>query len=254
MSTRLENHVVICGWNDAAMEIVRQIRGEAVRDRWEIVVVADDIPKKERDLLKGWDTRHIQSDPADKDALREAGICSAARAIILADRSAGTAADAKSILIALAIEALNEKVHTAVEIIESPNRSHFERTRIDEIVCVGEIAEKLLAQAALTHGLTEFYTHLLTTTSDTNEIYVVDICDALVGKTFAETEEALADHDFIPIGIRSNGVTTINPRLAANAREEYNYSDAGARDRDTYKLKKDDQLLVIAYSKPEICL
>ena len=252
MTNPLENHVVICGWHDGALEIVRQIREDIVRDRWEIVVVAENVSEKHRALLNEHGIRHIQSDPADKAALREAGICSAARGIILADRSAGKAADAQSILIALAIESLNAEVHTAVEIIESPNRSHFERTRIDEIVCVSEIGEKLLAQAALTHGLTEFYTRLLTTTSDTNEIYVVDLCDDLVGKTFVEAEEALADGDFIPIGIRSDGVTTINPRLAATATEEYN--TAGMRDRDTYKLRKVDQLVVIAYSKPEVCL
>ena len=246
----MSDHIVICGWHDGAIEIVRQVQEDVVRDRREIVVVCNSATDRQKGAMEECGVRLLEADPADKQALSDAGIRTAARAIILADRSAGKAADARSILIALAIEALNDVVHTVVELIDSSNRLHFERTKIDEIVCVSEIGEKLLAQSALTHGLTDFYTHLLTTSSDTNEIYVVEIDDRLQGKTFCEILDCLREEDFLVIGLRSDGVTAINPRLSAEAPQ--GYTESGMTDRDTYKLKEGDQLVVISYAKPHL--
>ena len=186
--TRVSNHYVICNWNDLGDEIIRQLHAAVVGDKRPIVIVTDrpqDIPRAEPEGTDDpyQDVFVIPGDPASDRILARANIAEAETAIVLSTPTDPDQADMRSVLIALAIEAIEPRVHTIVELLKSKNRIHFQHTSVDEVVCVDELTEKLLAQSAMTHGLSEFYTHLLTATEDTNEVYVTGGPPAYVGRT-----------------------------------------------------------------------
>ena len=161
------------------------------------------------------DITFIKGDPYSIDILKSLGLEKAHGIMILANRKNPKRSDAKSILTALAIERIYPGVHTCVELLDTINKDHFERTNVDEIIAASDIVERMLAQAALFPGSTSFYAELLTYQEDGNEIYIVDLPVFLHGESFAQAYALLIERQIIPIGIRrtsANGLeNNINP-------------------------------------------
>lgn len=230
---KLQGHIVICGWNEKALRIIKELHAPVVTDKRPIVVISEapgPMPAGEEFN----DVYAIQGDPASDSILRRAGVDSADCAIILADKAEADFADARSILIALAIESINSEVHTCVEVVNSKNISHFSRTSVDETVCVSELSEKLLAQAAMNHGISAFYTELLTFQEEGNEVYHVEMPEEYVGQSFGALFMALLDQRVILLGAQRAGRPRLNPGKS-------------------FTLEAGDSLWVIAFSKPDLC-
>lgn len=270
----LSGHYVICNWNDLGDDIVHQLHAPVVADLRPIVIVTDrpeTVPQAESatDSDPYRNVFVIPGDPTSDKILARANIAAADTAIVLSDPDEGEHADTRSVLTALAIEAIEPKVHTIVELLNSKNRIQFQHTSVDEVICVDELTEKLIAQAAMTHGLSEFYTRLLTATEDTNEVYVVDVPPAFHGRTYRELERALLsyrDEDVVLVGVqtieaRTEGgdpvhdwhgdvvhdrALTINPR-----HERLHVTDSRLKTRD-YVLKPGDRAFLIAYRPPSL--
>lgn len=231
---QIRDHIVICHWNRKAMNIIRELHAPVVKDKRTVVVIDKDIGEMPKDDEFD-DVYAIHGDPTDDKVLSRANIPEAKSAIILADEKESSYADSKSILIALAIENLNPDVYTCVEVMDSRNIVHFRRTTVDEIISVSEISEKMLSQAAMNPGITSFFLELLTFQEDGNEIYLVGVPPAFVGKTFGDLFARLLGERIILTAVKHAGSKnpTINPPAAM-------------------RLKKGDIAWVIAISKPDI--
>jgi voltage-gated potassium channel len=179
------------------------------------------------------DVYFIVGDPCNDRVLRRANVQEADTALIIADRSHLQYADAQSILIALAIEAMNSAVHTCVEVVNSDNLKHFAHTKVDECVSMEHLGELLISQAALNHGISSFYTELLTYQENGNEVYHVPMPGAFVGKTFGDLARRVLTENMIAAGLVQNGISRANPP------------------RDTV-LAADDKVIIISGVYPEI--
>lgn len=159
-----------------------------------------------------------------------------------AGRRSSTQADHESLLVALASSSLRPDLQVVVEILDPRSRVHFARLPRTEVVSTGEIAEKLLAQAAVSPGITAVYMELLTATDDSNEIYVVPVPERWLGRTYRSVDEALIGSSdtaepVIPLGYR-----TPPP---AGGRAEVVLDPAGG-----HRLGPGDSLIVLAYAEP----
>lgn len=154
----LTDHVVICNVNEKVPAIVDELWNDPVGESIDVAIIVQN-----RELWKNhpsWHPRHdgsrrvveVVGCPAEGDVLREARITHARAAIILADPLQGTLADARSALVGIAIENENCEVHTVMELLLSVNRSHLRATTVDEVICLGEVSEKLLSQSSVTPG------------------------------------------------------------------------------------------------------
>ena len=261
----IREHVVICNWSSKADIIVRQLHDISVHDKKPIIVITnnpENIPKSADPTYRG--LLMISGDPANKEILKRADIGNAKTVIILADEDDLDNSDSKSILIVLAVESINPDVHIIVELVRSNSEMFFQYTHVDEIVCLEQLAERLLAQSALTPGLSQVYMDLLTQSEDTNEIYQEDIPESLIGITYREAESTIIgidEKDIILIGFSTvvkkkiggkeivNGVgrsihekrIVINPK--SSSKDKYSKD---------YKFKLGDSIFLISYEKPEI--
>ncbi|RJP28520.1 MAG: hypothetical protein C4527_11840 [Candidatus Omnitrophota bacterium] len=189
--SHIDRHVVLCNCNEKVKTIVEELhRGS--QNPIDIVLIIQD-----RDL---WETNPlwrpdsfvnhhfhtIEGCPTNKNTLRRAHIERARSAIILADPRHGEFADAQSTLIALAIEYNNPQVHTVIELIDSNNRIHLNATKIDEVVCHGEITEKLIAQSCITPGIKNIFEHLLSSNPGSNQIVLPPLPCHWRGHTYRE--------------------------------------------------------------------
>lgn len=244
----LEGHIVICNWNDKGIPVIRELHADIVRDKRPIVVISDspeaaDLPEED-DMPEFEDVFLIKGDPANEVTLKRANVHSAYSVVVLANPADGDLADAKSILIAMAVRSAcskegAEKTHVCVESISAQNAEHLRRAGADEIVSASDFAMMLLSQSALSHGLGAVYRNLLTVSAQTNEVYILPVPEEFIGRSFSDLGAALfarrdPQNPVILIGAATKDGIAVNPRPG----------EIGA-------FAEGDKAVVIAFERPE---
>ena len=141
------DHIVICGWNSTARDLVDELQHDEYTAKIVLVHDADRNPA-------GGDVYYVRGDATHADDLERAGIETAMAAVVFpADGS--DAADMRSILIVMAIEAMAPDVRTVVEVNNPRHEVHLKRANADEVLVTSQLASHLLARSALYPGLSE---------------------------------------------------------------------------------------------------
>ena len=211
-----QDHVILCGWNNQAEIIIRELRASPGRERTPIVVITSGT--REQLLL-----------PPDLDAnvsfyfddftritvLEKVGIHRASTCIILADTQGGRSdqdADARTILAALTVEKLNPDVYTCAELLNRSYGSHLQMGRVNDYVVSGEHGAFLLAQAAMNRGLMDVFSELLTYQRG-NEFYRLKLPDRFAGKSFLDLfVELKKTHNAVLVSVHTaDGQMFLNP-------------------------------------------
>jgi len=210
---RVNKHIILCGWLHRSKDLLEQLFAPDLTDPSPVVIIDPEIEAAPLDhpLL-----HVIRGNPTDSAVLKQAGIDRAVAAIVLADRSTLdlNAADARSLLIVPAIETLNPKVRTCVEVLNPENAVHFRRVNTDEIISVTEVTDHLVLQAALCPGAGELISDMLRF-DEGEEIYSKPVPPAFVGRTVADLSIALLHHhNVLLIGIRSDNRIIRHKRAA----------------------------------------
>lgn len=167
----LDGHVIICGWNAAAIRVVRELQADPNYSRRGIVAIAEF--ESEPDL-RGT-VKHpalvffLRGDPTRPDVLHRARIAHASRAIVLADRTKERSdqdRDARTVLTALLIENINrdhaKDIFTSVELLNRDNAQSLVSAGVEEIVVADEYVGKILAASSRQVGMTPIIEELLT--------------------------------------------------------------------------------------------
>lgn len=252
----LRDHVVILNVNDKVGRLVAELSSGSPGAPCNVVLVVQD-----RRLWEEHPAWHPRPDlparvhvvygcPAEPADLAAAGLPRARAAILLADPRQGDLADARTTLAAVAVERGSPDVHTVMELVASVNRAHLRATEVDEVVCLGELTEQLIAQCCVTPGAGRVLAHLLSTDPETAQLYLVELPRGLEGHTFRElARRAIERHapmvlcgfvrDTSEPGQRPRPVAVLNP--------------AARRDpgRDT-PLVAGDRLVVVAHRRPDL--
>lgn len=260
MSRSLEDHFLLLNWNDRGMDVVRQLHHDVLRKSHRtspIVVLTDAETPYLKQLSRLGDGRDEAfdevfscfGDPTDPAALKRANAKRARAVVILAD---GMYGDERTIRSILALQQIAENLpkstlHVVAELIDPANAGvlkHLEATFPGRIEAVSgpRLRTCLLSQAALTEGITTFYTDLLSVDPDSNELYAEPIPAGAVGKSFREYAAEVvqkAKSPVIPVGVyrtvHGKGKVYTNPKDG----------------NPEATLQKGDKLVLIAYGPPE---
>jgi voltage-gated potassium channel len=182
----LNNHIIICGWNRVAIRVLEELQADAKLRSTPIVLVAELEAPPDLGPLAIMQDRlfFVRGDHTKVDVLQKAGSERAQIAILLADE-VGTRSDqdrdARTVLAALTIEKLNNKIFTCVELLNRDNREHLAMAGVEEIVVPGEYAGRIIAAASRTRGLVAMFDELLTSRYG-NQIYKTDLPKEWIGK------------------------------------------------------------------------
>ncbi len=252
----LEGHVVICNCNEKVRSIVGELQAGTSHKPLDIVLLVQDRhlweknptwhPEEKRGLM----FIVLYGSPFDEELLFNANIKKAKAAIILADPKQGDLADAHSTLTAVAIEKQNPQVHTVQELILSINREHLKALNVDEVVCIGEMAEKLIAQSCITPGVKNIFENLLSTGVGTPQILLPEITEEISGKSYREISRMciLGDAPFIIIGFVINKNFFSHEDCHQNMITNTFVINPKKLGKDM-KLSAGDKLIVIAYEQ-----
>lgn len=258
--SRQHVRVGICGWNDETRAVIDQLRQSVIASHHQFTITVICDPAREGFLHTNGSYHDritfVVGDPTHRSVLANAGIEALDDLVILGDRSEGSSAehaDHRSLMIALAAHDLRPDLHTVVEVRSSENREHFDRLPNVEIVSIQEVSEKLLAQAAVSPGITGVFMELLTATQDSNEVYIVPVPERWVGWSFQSIYSAVVEsvEAVVPLGYRvsrhaadGRPVVILNPTQKRTTKE-------GVVNWRGYELRRGDHLVLIAYEEPD---
>ncbi|HUQ77245.1 MAG TPA: NAD-binding protein [Patescibacteria group bacterium] len=197
------DHIVVCGWNQTARDLIDELRGDEYRARVVVLAEADKNPA-------GEGVYFVNGDSTDTAALERAGIREAKAALIF-PTVANNEADMHSILTIMAIESIAPEVRTVAEVNNPAHVEHFRRARVDEILVTSRLASRLLARSALYPGLTELVTDIVSG-GDGSELYRVTLPDDDVGLSIDDVSRHLrADHRATLLAVTRGTQTFTNP-------------------------------------------
>ena len=247
----LQDHIVICNWNEKGLAIIKEAHAAIIEDKRPIVIISESadsiqLPDDE-DIPEFEDVYLVQGDPTNQIILKRANVHQAYSAIILVQSEEREVADSKSILICMAIisicdEHKTAKTYITVEGVVTRYIDHLRKVGADEVISANDFTTLLLSQSAMVHGLSDVYRDLLTVSGETNEIYLLPIPEEFFGKTFDELgihilANRVDKNPRVLIGVRTNGTIYVNPR---------------SHEFDSFK--KGDEAIVIAFERPKSLL
>jgi voltage-gated potassium channel len=243
-------HTIICGWNFQGERIVKELLTASANKQRGIVILAD----SEKRPIDDERVEFIKGDPSQDEDLIRAGIHKADSIIVLTDftRDANVA-DAQALMIALAVESLNQEVHTCVQIMNSANLLHLKHAHANEIICLDQMGGSLAVASALHHGVSEVISELLTFNIG-SEIYRYDnpLSDELVGKEFATVLQNLAEKRMILLAVETEYSAELKELEKADALHKLQEKDRVViiNPQSNYTIRQGDALFIAAESEP----
>jgi voltage-gated potassium channel len=186
---KFKDHILVCGWTSSTPRVLEELTSEDIKTRRKIVVLAD----LDRNPLEREDVKFVKGDPTRDEDLVKAGVMNANTAIITLDRKSNDP-DARAILTALAVEALNRDVYTCVELENPENEKHLTHAAVDEIVCLGRLSQNLIVHSSLKHGLSRLFSELVTHNYG-HEFYKVPVPIRFVGESFPQALKRLVEEE-----------------------------------------------------------
>jgi len=219
----LGNHLVLCNWSPRGLEWIREVHARIIHEKRPVVIIHDepdeiDFPDKQ-DEAAFCDVYIVKGDPTSEVILRRAKVPTAHSVVILTDEREGKHADGKSILTCIAIRHICKSAkqpNIAAECQNPSNSHHLKKAGADEIISSNELGLRLLARAAIYHGMTRVYQELLTVGRDANEMYLLPAPDGLIGKEFVEiagmfTRYRVDKRSCLLLGIQRGEEMMLNP-------------------------------------------
>jgi voltage-gated potassium channel len=222
----LENHIVICGWNETAEEIVSQII-QAGLDKERPVVIITQLPKEKLDIKFTPTIFYKNGDFIHENTLLEAGIDKAKDIVVVAEREEGLTErniDARTALVSMLIRTLNPNANLYVEVLLDEDAQIFQkRMNIQEIIIHGQILGKIMFASIVNPGLTSLINRFVEKENRIKKLKVSKLGDY---KTFGEVLREARKYNYLAIGVDRKGEIIINPS-------------------DSFKLKNDDYIFLI---------
>ncbi len=222
----LENHIVICGWNETSEEVLEQIMAHGI-DKEKGVVLVTTWDKELLDIELSDFILYKKGEFIHESVLMDVGIDKASDVLIVGEREEGLTErniDARTALAAMLIRNLNPQANLYVEVLLDEDASIFQkRLKIREVLIHGQLMGRLMFNSLLNPGLTN-----LVNTFIGEEHGIKKIKVAKLGKftNFGELLRFARKKDYLPIAIERRKKVIMNPK-------------------DTFILEKDDFVFLL---------
>lgn len=211
-------HLVICGYSSGARSLLTTIEEEFDFHQIKPIILAPFERPPDIPIEFEW----IQGDPTKEDELDKVRLVYAEACIVVAEhRNNPQTADARTILTVFTLRSYLSKhpvnktrlqpVTIAVEILEDENISHAHTAGADEIVSSTKLGYSMLSHAVNERGSAKILDSLLS--AESQNLYIAEAIEGYsLNKAFAIVQQELrASFGILVIGIRHNGIDTINP-------------------------------------------
>ena len=300
----MQGHYIICHWNDRAAEIVCELRSheelvlkdQDQNDRVPVVILTrktiessmlEDIAKEAADKpglevdKVTMDVYFRPGDPVNPEVLKQVNAHEAKSIVVLAGKDSDDMTDARTLQCLLALrKTISESTgsdgftggpHIVVEIRDVNNYPKFREFTRDskgrvEVIRADSLRTRILAQAARTPGLVEFYYDLLNHDPQSNEQYELDISSLLSRVRSNKGDKAVVYPDLVEeimdlvlgrVRKRQSNLSTADYEQAVEMipigvwREDQVHLNP-IKGTPGYEIHDNDSLIVISYHPPSL--
>lgn len=210
----LEDHIIICGWNDGGEALVGELTADEELSGRPILLVNE---LAEPPDLSGTGVRpdlvyHLCGDFTQLKILERAGVQRAHRAVVLADDTRGhleADRDARSVLAALTIERMKKNIYCVVELMDAANEAHLAVAGVEAFIMRNDLAGRALASACRHPRLMDVMMNLLTLRRGQTLLRLPGPKEPV--RFGALLSGLKAERGSLMIGIEADGKTVINP-------------------------------------------
>lgn len=233
----LENHIVICGWNETTEEIIEQILSYRL-DKEKPIVLITNIPKNQIGISLPKTIFYKKGDFIQENVLMEVGIDKAEHVLIMAEREENLSErniDARTALVSMLVRTLNPNCHLYVEVLLDEDANIFERRiNIQEIIIHGQILGKILFASLLNPGITDLLNSFVDREKGIKKYTLEEINETSKIKysTFGEILKEARKYDYLALAVERDGRVILNPN-------------------DSFKLRDDDYIFFIPSAEGE---
>jgi voltage-gated potassium channel len=231
---KFKDHIVLINYPGEAkvVEMIDELRHDKqIADR-PIVLLTDQIDEL-TDTLAKLHVHFVKGSPINEEALRRAGLVTAADALLFARSERDENSDSFNLGVLVALQSINEKLRIVVECVSPVHKELMLKGGATTAICVTELTTQLLAQARQGIEIQQLFTNLASNrTPQQVDAVRLELANG-EAIAFADLARKLADDDTLLIGIRCQGQQRVNP---------------GAR----HPVKTGDDLLVISAKRPDV--
>jgi voltage-gated potassium channel len=149
----LSNHYIVCGIGRVGTNVADELE----KTHRTFVVIEHDRAVLDRWLERDPDTLHLHADAADDEALRRAGVLSAAGVFAV------TGDDSQNLMVALSVKLLNAKARVVARLHDVRNADKARRAGADEIVSPDFTGGMRIASAMVRPHVVNFMDQMLHT-------------------------------------------------------------------------------------------
>jgi voltage-gated potassium channel len=200
-----KGHVVICGWNRRAEDIINEMKDSQLHNV-PITIIDDMIQSNPVDDPR---VSFVNGNASELRVLNTAHIAEARFAIVLAE-SGTPVADQKTVLTILAIKKCNRSIVTCAELNDANNEEHLKEAGCEIVINAGSLSGRLLAMSLQNPAVNTIIKELVS--QERNEIYRVTVPAKYVGHSFLNALSGLKKlHGAITIGVERKGNVILNP-------------------------------------------
>ena len=208
----LENHIVICGWNETAGEIVEQMISMGL-DKEKGIVIITNVPRENFGIKLPDYIGYKKGDFVHDHILLDVAADKASDIIIVAEREEGLSErniDARTALAAMIISSINPEGNIYVEVLLDEDAEIFKkRMRVREVLIHGQLIGKILFSSILNPGATDLIKELIDKESGIKKVKMSNIGEF---ETFRELLIATREKHFLPIAVERNKQVILNPK------------------------------------------
>ncbi len=191
--TRLQNHIIICGWKDDMQEILLEILRDVDGLTSDTLVVISNIESERVEDLRGNDQlrelRFVRGDYFSENSLRRANVKTARKVLVLADEyetAATSELDSRTVMTVLAIKSMARDVYVVAELLDRKYESYLRQAMCEEIIFINDLNRSVIANASATNGMSHIIRDLLARSEQATRLSTVDILPEFVGGPYSE--------------------------------------------------------------------
>ncbi len=191
---KMKGHFLLCGWRPGFENIVENVLASNPDIAPDMIVLINEAPEQIeqlRSIPRFKDLNFVAGDFTDEATLNRAYIHSAARALVISDKSkpySNLEIDSRTVLAVLTMESMSRGIYIAAELISEKFEKHLKMAHCDEIILTQEYERSLLATASSGKGYSNVIRSLISNDADSG-ILIGEIPESFIGKTYKEFKD-----------------------------------------------------------------
>lgn len=190
----MQGHFILCGWRPGFENILENVLISNPDISTDMIVLINEASEQMVQLRaqkKYKDLNYVSGDFTDETVLNRAYIKTAARALIISDKSkkySDLEIDSRTVLAVLTIENMSRGIYVAAELISEKFEKHLKMAHCDEIILTQEYERNLLATASSGMGYSNVIRTLISDDADSG-VLIAEIPESFIGKTYKELKD-----------------------------------------------------------------